>query len=235
MISFPTILLRLCLAVVLGALIGWERERTEHTAGLRTNALVALGSALFMVISAYGFNAFLGEAHIQVDPSRVASYVVAGIGFLAGGSIFFSQDREKVRGLTTAAAVWIDAAIGLACGIGLLLEGVAVTVLTLLVLIGFRYLERLAMPKHAPHLYEIQVEVAPGADGQQIGQLYDICTQAGVKVTKLKVHANEQKEVIELGCYTSDSRQLTQVMSELKALASVSSVQVDMSHMLLLP
>src|SRR6266516_3325611 len=82
MISFPLILLRLVLALVLGALVGLERESTEHPAGMRTNALVSLGSALFTIISAYGFASLLSTLHIQVDPTRIASYVVAGIGFL---------------------------------------------------------------------------------------------------------------------------------------------------------
>src|SRR6266849_2748797 len=84
-ISFLEILLRLGLALILGAIIGLERESTEHTAGMRTQALVALGSALFTIISAYGFTSFLGVPHIQIDPTRIASYIVAGIGFLGAG------------------------------------------------------------------------------------------------------------------------------------------------------
>lgn len=109
MISFPAILLRLGLALLLGAIVGLERESSEHEAGLRTNALVSLGCALFTLISGYGFLSFLTMAHIQVDPTRIASYVIAGIGFLGGGAIFRQQDKEKVKGLTTAAAIWVVA------------------------------------------------------------------------------------------------------------------------------
>src|SRR3989442_3680496 len=126
MISFPLILLRLVLALVLGALVGLERESTEHPAGMRTNALVSLGSALFTIISAYGFAGLLSTLHIQVDPTRIASYVVAGIGFLGGGSIVVGRNSDKVKGLTTAAAIWVVAAIGMACGVGLLGEAVNV-------------------------------------------------------------------------------------------------------------
>src|ERR1051326_7976252 len=107
MIDVPTLLLRLGLALLLGGVVGFEREHRAHAAGLRTNALVSLGSALFMLISQYGFTAFLGLPHVQVDPSRIASYVVVGIGFLGGGVIAFSPDRERVRGITTAAAIWM--------------------------------------------------------------------------------------------------------------------------------
>src|SRR3989475_10744651 len=107
MISFPAILLRLGLALVLRAILGAERESSEHSAGMRTNALVALGSSLFTVVSAYGFADLLNLPHMQLDPSRIASYVVAGIGFLGAGTIFLRRDKEKVKGLTTAATIWI--------------------------------------------------------------------------------------------------------------------------------
>src|SRR5258708_7055630 len=120
MISFSTIVLRLIVALLLGAVIGFEREYRQHVAGMRTTALIALGSALFTIISAYGFFNLLGVAHIQLDPTRIASYIIAGIGFLGGGVIFFQQGKDRVRGLTTAAAIWVIAAIGMACGAGLL-------------------------------------------------------------------------------------------------------------------
>ncbi len=102
MISFPTILLRLAVALALGALVGLEREQKEHGAGMRTLALVSLGSALFTIISAYGFMSLLGIPHITLDPTRIASYIVAGIGFLGAGTIFMSRQSDRVKGLTTA-------------------------------------------------------------------------------------------------------------------------------------
>ena len=133
MISFAAVALRLVLALLLGAIIGAEREFRVHEAGLRTMALVALGACLFQIISITGFADLVDLPHIQLDPSRVASYVVAGIGFLGAGSIFRAQGEERVKGLTTAATIWAVAAIGLASGCGLLLEELAATVLTLLV------------------------------------------------------------------------------------------------------
>ena len=113
------IALRLVLAVVLGGLIGLERELTGHPAGLRTHIAVALGAALFGVASAYGFeefNASRTETNYQVDPTRVASNIVVGIGFLGGGAIL--KQGATVRGLTTAGSLWVTAAIGLGCALG---------------------------------------------------------------------------------------------------------------------
>jgi putative Mg2+ transporter-C (MgtC) family protein len=107
----------LALAFVLSSLIGLEREWRQKSAGLRTHALVGVGAALFVLISKYGFNDVLLEGKVVLDPSRVAAGVVSGIGFIGGGLIFVRGDI--VRGLTTAAIVWMTAAIGMACGAGL--------------------------------------------------------------------------------------------------------------------
>src|SRR2546430_4346157 len=135
MYSFLTILLRLGLAVFLGALIGFERESREHAAGMRTNALVSLGSCLFTIISAFGFMDLLSIAHVQLDPTRIASYVVAGIGFLGAGSIFLQPQTNRLKGLTTAATIWLLAAIGMACGAGLIVVAVASKLLGMVVFV----------------------------------------------------------------------------------------------------
>ncbi|PKV95459.1 MULTISPECIES: MgtC/SapB family protein [Amycolatopsis] len=104
-------------ALVLSTLIGLERELSMKSAGLRTHALVGVGSAVFMLVSKYGFDDFLANPHVSLDPSRVAAQVVSGVGFLGGGLIFIRSNA--VQGLTTAATVWVTAAIGMACGAGL--------------------------------------------------------------------------------------------------------------------
>jgi putative Mg2+ transporter-C (MgtC) family protein len=113
------------LAFVLSSLIGLEREWRQKSAGLRTHTLVGVGAALFIIISKYGFNDVLSEGRVILDPSRVAAGVVSGIGFIGGGLIFVRGDI--VRGLTTAAIVWMTAAIGMACGSGLVLLALVVT------------------------------------------------------------------------------------------------------------
>jgi putative Mg2+ transporter-C (MgtC) family protein len=112
------------LAFVLSSFIGLEREWRQKSAGLRTHTLVGLGAALFLIISKYGFSDVLGP-RVVLDPSRVAAQVVTGIGFIGGGLIFVRGDA--VRGLTTAAIVWMTAAIGMACGAGLPLLALGVT------------------------------------------------------------------------------------------------------------
>ena len=116
--------LRLLAAMAMGGLIGLERELRAKDAGLRTHFLVALGSALFTLVSQYGFGADLK------DSSRVAAQVVSGIGFLGAGTIIFQ--KNVVHGLTTAAGLWVTAAIGLSCGTGMFAVAGATTVLVLL-------------------------------------------------------------------------------------------------------
>ena len=116
----------LTLAFVLSSLVGLEREVRQKAAGLRTNTLVGVSAALFMLISKYGFTDVLVSGRIVLDPSRVAAQIVSGIGFIGGGVIFMR--RDAVKGLTTAASVWLTAALGMACGAGLPILALATTV-----------------------------------------------------------------------------------------------------------
>jgi putative Mg2+ transporter-C (MgtC) family protein len=133
MISPWELVLRLAVAAILGALVGLERERLEWAAGMRTHALVSLGSALFMVVSIFGFSDILNERHVILDPSRVAAQVASGIGFIGAGTIILR--REVIKGLTTAASIWAVAAVGLAVGGGMFLAAVSATLLTLALLV----------------------------------------------------------------------------------------------------
>jgi putative Mg2+ transporter-C (MgtC) family protein len=139
MLDTSDMLLRLLVAAVLGGLVGIERERLERAAGLRTHALVGVGSALFMLVSAFGFSDILSTPQVSLDPSRVAAQVASGIGFLGAGTIILQ--REIIRGLTTAASVWAVAAIGLAVGGGLYAPAIGTTALTLVILAGLKPIE----------------------------------------------------------------------------------------------
>jgi len=119
--------LRLLLAAVLGGIIGIQREKAGKPAGLRTHVLICLGSALFTVVSVLGFTG-------NVDPARIAAGVVTGIGFIGAGVIFRGMRGDKVMGITTAASIWITAAIGIAAGAGLYIIASATALATLLVL-----------------------------------------------------------------------------------------------------
>jgi putative Mg2+ transporter-C (MgtC) family protein len=133
-------IVELLVAFGLSALIGLEREIQGKSAGLRTQAIVGTSAALILMISKYGFFDVLTPGVVIVDPSRVAAQIVSGIGFLGAGLII--TRRGAVHGLTTAAAVWETAAIGMAAGAGLLLLAVAVTVLHFVIVIGFAPLTR---------------------------------------------------------------------------------------------
>ena len=115
----------LAVAFVLCSAIGLERELRQKSAGLRTHTLVGLGAALFMLISKYGFTDVVGP-NVLLDPSRVAAQIVSGIGFIGAGLIFVR--RDAVRGLTTAAVIWVTAAVGAACGANLPILAIAVTI-----------------------------------------------------------------------------------------------------------
>ena len=125
------LILRIMLAALLGGMIGLEREYRSKEADFRTHFLVALGSALFMIVSASGFSEVaMTEAH-RWDVSRIAAQVVSGIGFIGAGIIIFRKSENVVSGLTTASGLWVVSAIGLACGGGMYLLAVASTVLVL--------------------------------------------------------------------------------------------------------
>jgi putative Mg2+ transporter-C (MgtC) family protein len=137
-------IVRLLMASVLGAAIGFEREVHGRPAGFRTHLLVSLGSALFVLTSIafyQTFGNFNGTGPVGVDPGRVAAQVVTGIGFLGAGAII--RERASIRGLTTAACLWVVAAIGVACGIGLFSMALVVTLLALLSLLLLKKLENM--------------------------------------------------------------------------------------------
>jgi putative Mg2+ transporter-C (MgtC) family protein len=159
-------LLELGVAFVLSALIGLEREIKQKSAGLRTYTLVGLASALFLLVSKYGFTDVLAAGTVVLDPSRVAAQIVSGIGFLGAGVIFVRADA--VKGLTTAATIWLTAAVGMACGAGLLVLASATTLGYFVVALGFPPVLRVIHGTHrgdddvrAPELPEARGNVSP--------------------------------------------------------------------------
>ncbi len=154
-------LLRLAVAAALGGLIGLERELDEKSAGLRTHMLVSLGSALFTIVSAYGFREFLasGDNVVRADPARIAAQIVTGIGFIGAGVIF--RQGLGVRGLTTAASLWLVAAIGMAAGAGYWAGAVVATVAALVTLRPLEWLKNRYLPRRSGTL--LQLELAEGA------------------------------------------------------------------------
>ncbi|GGG81229.1 MgtC/SapB family protein [Paenibacillus radicis (ex Gao et al. 2016)] len=150
------IFLRLLLALVLGGLVGLEREQSNHAAGLRTNILVCIGSCLLMLLSIYGFSDFVNETNVRVDPARLAAAVITGVGFLGAGTILYTG--KSITGLTTAASLWVVAAIGLAIGAGFYFAAASSTIMVLLTLWAFNKLEKRYISAKREYLLKIQAE-----------------------------------------------------------------------------
>lgn len=142
MLDQSTALVRLGISFGLGFALGFERELRGQSAGLRTHILVCLGSCLFTLVSLFAEQPLGADTHheVRADITRIASQVVVGIGFLGGGAIL--RHGTSVRGLTTAANLWLTASVGLAVGMGVPLLAVAATGLALFSLVGLRFLER---------------------------------------------------------------------------------------------
>ncbi|HST15821.1 MAG TPA: MgtC/SapB family protein [Gaiellaceae bacterium] len=154
---------RLALAAALGSIIGLEREFREREAGLRTHLLVSLGSALFTIVSAFGFHDVLThdpQAVVRLDPSRIAAQIVSGIGFLGAGAII--RQGLSIRGLTTAATLWVVAAIGMAAGAGFYSVAIITTVVALVALWPLRYVAYRMIDRVKPEEDRIVIELREG-------------------------------------------------------------------------
>lgn len=177
--------LRLAVALFLGGMIGLEREYRSKDAGFRTHFLVAMGSALFCIVSQYGFGIDLK------DSSRVAAQVVSGIGFLGAGTIIFQ--RNMVRGLTTAAGLWVTAAIGLACGTGMFM---AAAITTAMVLIGLEILNAF-IPKTGTATVSLSfTSTSKDSVQRAIAQIKNDCVE--MSSYKLKDRRTSQGEIFEV-------------------------------------
>jgi putative Mg2+ transporter-C (MgtC) family protein len=194
-LGWPEVLLRLALAAVLGAAIGIERELREREAGLRTHLLVCVGSALFTIVSAYGFRGFLehGGAVVRADPTRIAAQIVTGIGFLGAGAII--RQGLSVRGLTTAATLWVVAAIGLASGAGYYSAAAITTVLVILSLWPLRLLVHGMVVRFRPERERLLVDLERG---RPPGVVLDAVEGAGAHVESLALADEEDRRSLAL-------------------------------------
>jgi putative Mg2+ transporter-C (MgtC) family protein len=218
----------LALAFVLSSLIGLEREWRQKSAGLRTHTLVGTGAALIVIVSKYGFGDVLGT-NVVLDPSRVAAQVVSGIGFIGGGLIFVRGDA--VRGLTTAAIVWITAAIGLASGAGLAILAIAVTAAHFVVVLVY---PRLAAALPRSRYLELGVQVVD-EDGRGIlRQILAESTRLGFSISRVQtrqldreVHDRRVVAVTLALQGQPTARQLTLELNELEGVLEVTADDVD--------
>ena len=208
------LMIRLLVALILGGAIGLERERQERAAGLRTVTMVSLGSCLFTLLSAYGFD--------HTDPSRVAAQIVTGIGFLGAGTIFLRKDL--VRGLTTAATIWATAAIGMAAATAQYFEAFFTTLLVLAVLMVLKPIERRIFKR--PEEATVTM-IVPRTDGA-----IELVTAALRKIGAVpqsvhfqEIDSGDDRLNMELemppSCTTRD------IVRELRALAGVRQIAIE--------
>lgn len=219
-------LLRLLVAMLLGLGVGLEREfrsDTPRAAGMRTLALVEMGAALFTLISAYGFAAFSGSGYALTDPSRVAAQIVSGIGFLGAGAILLR--RQAIRGLTTAAAIWATAAIGMAVGLGFYLEAIGATVIALAVLEALRPIESRLFPRQQQS--RIRIRINPGVVADPLEEVRAMCEAKKLAPNRLTIQQNERGTLIELVFSTRTSSGLLQLSQQLRASPMVRAIRTD--------
>jgi putative Mg2+ transporter-C (MgtC) family protein len=203
------------LALALSTVIGAEREIRQKSAGLRTYALVGTGSCLFMLVSEYGFQGGGFGASVTLDPSRVAAQIVSGIGFIGGGLIFVH--RKSVRGLTTAAGVWVTAAVGMAAGGNLPLLATVTTAFYLVVSYGYPLItDRLPASRRSPS--EVLMTYR---DGEGIlRRLLEKCAEHGFAVSDLHVERTARE--------TGDGSRAVTVRIELRGGGSIPELAADL-------
>jgi len=184
------IILKLILSCILGGMIGLERESLNRPAGLRTYTLVCMGSALAMVVSLEMYYQF--QATVNADPGRIAAQVVSGIGFIGTGTII--REGPTIRGLTTAAGIWVVGCIGLAVGAGMYIPAVATSILVLFILIYFRRLEERVSRMRDYRGFSMIVEDIPG----QVGRIGSAVGDLGVSIKNIQLSETDEPGRIEV-------------------------------------
>jgi len=226
--------LRLLLSALLGGLIGWERERRNKQAGLKTHLLVSVGSTLIMLTSIYGFDSLLlNHPNARFDPARLAAQVVNGIGFLGAGAIMRRADNI-ISGLTTAATLWAVAAIGLAIGSGFYLPGIITTVVVLLSNLLLNRLESRfwSSAKRAVNLKVSLLVRRPSTELEPINAVFD---EFDMKIRQMRItresEGSEDKDrdgvLLEYDIHASSDKSLHEMVRQLWAVKGVSDVRVN--------
>ncbi|WP_235886327.1 MgtC/SapB family protein [Paenibacillus cymbidii] len=216
---------RLMLALVLGGLIGFERERANHAAGFRTNILVCLGSALIMLLSIYGFAAFANSDIARMDPARLAAQVLPGIGFIGAGTIM--RDGLTVKGLTTAASLLVVAGIGLAVGAGFYFAAILTTLLVIVSLWFLNTVEKRFFKDKRIYMMRVVMR----SREQAVSSLSAIMEKHGVEIRKFSL---EEEEFVDFGKLQvtfslrfSKRAAIVAIVEEVRSLGGVAEVKVE--------
>jgi putative Mg2+ transporter-C (MgtC) family protein len=207
-------MLRLAVALALGAIVGLERERQERAAGLRTVTMVSLGSCLFTIVGSYGF--------AQTDPSRVAAQIVTGIGFLGAGTIFLRKDL--VRGLTTAATIWTVAAIGMAAGTAQYLIAFFTTLLILSVLMVLKPIEKRFFKRPNEAMVSLIVQRGEG----EIEKVRAALSVIGAFPMSIRIHElNETDDRVELDIGLPSNRTTAELLRQLRTVEGAKQILIS--------
>ena len=206
-------MLRLLVALILGAVVGLERERQERAAGLRTVTMVSLGSCLFTIVGAYGFP--------NTDPSRVAAQIVTGIGFLGAGTIFLRKDL--VRGLTTAATIWAVAAIGMAAGTSQYTISLFTTLLILSVLMVLKPIEKRFFKRPSEALVSL---VVPRGEGE-IERVRAALATIGAFPMSIRIHElNDTDDRLEIDVGLPAHRTTSDLLRQLRTMEGAKQILI---------
>jgi len=221
-LTWPHVLLRLVVAGGLGGAIGLERELRERQAGLRTHLVVCVGSALFTIVSAYGFSEFLlhGGSVVRADPTRIAAQIVTGIGFLGAGAII--RQGLSVRGLTTAATLWVVAAVGLAAGAGYYSVAVITTGLVLVALYPLRIVAYKMLSPFRPEDGRLLVALPAG---EPPGRVVDEIERLGARISSLDVIQEGDRRLLELDVVLPRDTAVPHLVSRIADLENVAEVR----------
>lgn len=215
-LNWDEALLRIALAGVLGGSIGLERELREREAGLRTHLLVSVGAALFTIAGAYGFDS------ANVDPTRVAAQIVTGIGFLGAGTII--RQGFSVRGLTTAATLWVVAAVGLASGAGYYSGAVITTAVVLIALWPLRLAAYHMLRRFRPEDGRLFVELPAGTPP---GTVIDEVVRTGVRISSITVGQEGDRRRLELDVALPQSLTAPHLVARVADVPDVADVRWD--------
>lgn len=217
-----TVVIRVLSAVLLGFAIGFEREITNKDAGLRTNILVCIGACIFTIISIYGFPevTVLGDELGTRDTARVAAQIVTGIGFIGGGTVL--RHGFTIHGLTTAATLWVSAAIGMACGAGMYGLALISTILSILVLVVIRLFEKNVLVTSTKNTKRLKVSIS--CDNEKSNYIYDYIIENYLQIREISKKFNKDETLTKINVILDFSGK-TPIKSMYKAFETIEGIE----------